>query len=294
MRQDAKKKKTGKEVFEEYYASLFGGRWTALRKSLSQENVYIKLDMGGSSPYFLDPASICAALSLDVTDAESVADLCAAPGGKSLVISGTKKEEASLFSNERSAQRKMRLVKSMDDVLPEKFRKSVTCAQNDAAVLCRKMQECFDSILLDVPCSSERHVLNDEKYLSVWSPSRIKTLSMEQWALASSAWRLLNKGGFLLYSTCALNPLENENTVTKLLKKFDDARLVPYEQMRSVFVKNLDSFKGRFSSETADAQNIIKNVFSSAEKKEAGLHVLPDSSDGAGPLYFCLIQKAAG
>ena len=70
---------------------------------------------------------------------------------------------------------------------------------------------------LDVPCSSERHVFADEKYLDMWSPSRIKSLAIEQWALLSSAYRLLRNDGFLLYSTCALNPKENDLFIVSLM-----------------------------------------------------------------------------
>jgi 16S rRNA C967 or C1407 C5-methylase (RsmB/RsmF family) len=138
--------------------------------------------------------------------------------------------------------------------------------------MCLKNEEKFDAILLDAPCSSERHVLADPKYLSEWSPSRIKTLSMAQWALLSSAWRMLKPSGYLLYSTCALSPDENDYVVAKLLKKFDNVKVCE--------PKIALNYKNFTDSELPEYENT-----------EFGAHVLPDKAGGAGPLYFCLLQK---
>ncbi|MBR4598631.1 MAG: RsmB/NOP family class I SAM-dependent RNA methyltransferase, partial [Treponema sp.] len=109
-------------------------------------------------------------------------------------------------------------------------------------------------------------------YLSEWSPSRIKTLAMAQWALLSSAWRMLRPNGYLLYSTCALSPDENDKVVAKLLKKFDDAKVL--EPKISLNYKNF-----------------TESDLPEYEKTEYGAHVLPDKAAGAGPLYFSLLQK---
>lgn len=291
MKQGLKKKK-GEEAFEEYYGNLFGSRWPSLKESLKKDVSHFSLDFSAEEKYFLDGASICASLCLDANSAESILDMCAAPGGKTLVICGVKQDSASLCSNERSAERRSRLDKVVHTVLPEKINGTVTVTCSDGAVLCRKQTECYDAILLDAPCSSERHVLNDKKYLDQWSPSRIKNLAMEQWALLSSAWRMLKNGGRLLYATCALSPLENDEVVSRLFRKFDNACTVPHDEVKKVFEENLSSFKAKISyGEYDDASEELKRIFSRAERTEYGFHVLPDSSDGAGPLYFAALKK---
>lgn len=284
---DVKKKLSGAEGFDSYYSEIFGERWPSLKQALFSEQVYCQLSYGSDrEPYFLDPASVCAALCLPLENAESVLDLCAAPGGKTLVLCGNLGENSILNSNERSPARKQRLDKVVEQSLSLSVFQRVKTSCSDGATWCKRQENCFDSILLDAPCSSERHVLNDEKYLSEWTPSRIKSIAMEQWALLSCAFRLLKKGGWLLYGTCALAVKENEEIVEKLVKKFDDARICPFDEMKSVFERNLESFKGEFESE----QN-LKTVFSYAEQRKYGCTILPDTGNNCGPLYFCLIEK---
>ena len=273
MKQKERNKKlSGGEGFETYYSGLFGERWQHIKESFSLEPDYAEWKAGGMESYFLDSASVRAALSLPLSQACDILDLCAAPGGKTLVLASNMNEGASLLSNERSSDRKNRLLHTVENCLPPSVRERVTVICKDGAQMCRNNEEKFDAILLDAPCSSERHVLADPKYLSEWSPSRIKTLSMAQWALLSSAWRMLRPGAYLLYSTCALSPDENDNVVAKLLKKFDNVELL--EPKISL---NYSKF--------------IDKELPEYEKTQYGAQILPDRSNGAGPLYFCLLQK---
>lgn len=269
---DRNKKLSGAEGFEAYYSNLFDERWQSIKESFSLEPDYAEWKAGGEKSYFLDSASVRAAVSLPLENAMDILDLCAAPGGKTLVLASNMNSEANLLSNERSPERKNRLANTVRDCLPPEIQERVTVICKDGAQMCLKNEEKFDAILLDAPCSSERHVLADPKYLSEWSPSRIKTLSMAQWALLSSAWRMLRPEGYLLYSTCALSPDENDNVVAKLLKKFDNAKLC--EPKISLNYKNF-----------------TQSELPEYEKTEFGAHVLPDKAGGAGPLYFCLLQK---
>ncbi len=264
-----------KEGFEQYYTNLYGSRWLSLKSSFLQEQVYATFNNSDCENYFLDPASVFAASLLPVENAKNILDLCAAPGGKTLIISSRMSEDAVLVSNERSPARKNRLFQVVQNCLPESIKSRIKIACSDGKKWCLKQTECFDSILLDAPCSSERHVYNDEKYLNQWSPSRIKSLAMEQWALLSSAYRMLTPGGFLLYSTCALSVEENDKIIERLLKKFSDATLV-YSDL----------------SKMNDVQSFCKMPFIPIpEKTDFGFHILPDVNNGAGPIWFSLVKK---
>lgn len=264
----------GKEGFEQYYSSLYGSRWELLKESFNKDSVYATWQIKDKEPYYLDIASVFAAIQLPLENATNILDLCAAPGGKTLVLATTMNKDALLVSNERSASRKNRLLQVCNNCLPEFIRERVKISCSDGSVWCKTQTECYDSILLDAPCSSERHVYLDEKYLNMWTPNRIKTLTIEQWALLSSAFRLLAPGGYLLYSTCALATAENDKNIERLLKKFSDSSVV-----------NIKEFK-------MPPKEFCKYDFVPIpEKTEYGYHILPDNQNGAGPIWFSLIYK---
>lgn len=285
---ESKNETRGKNGFDFYYSKIFGERWSSLQKSLLVESNPVPYTIDKNCrTYFLDKASILAASLLPLKGVIDILDLCAAPGGKTLVLASLMEPDAKLSANERSFDRKMRLVKVCDEHLPESIRNKITITCSDGALWCKTKSECFDRILLDAPCSSERHVLQDEKYLAQWSPARIKTLALEQWALLSSAYRMLRQNGIILYSTCALAPKENDEVISRLLKKFPDAKILTlesedYKKLNFTF----DEIKTKLKNFSSDLE--LPNF----EKTQFGYHVLPDTQNGAGPIFFSIILKS--
>lgn len=271
-------KLTGAQGFEQYYSELYGQRWEKIKTAFANENQAVEYHVpGAEKSYFLDSASVLAALCLPLENAENILDLCAAPGGKTLVIASRMPNDAKLSSNERSPERKHRLSVVVETCLPPEISERITVSCSDGSTWCTRQTECFDHILLDAPCSSERHVIADPKYLNNWSLSRIKTVTMEQWALLSSAYRLLTVGGILLYSTCALCPQENDEMIERLFKKFN---------------KDGTSFKLIEPSPNVDEiKNCAQISLPEWEKTKYGYMIMPDKQNGAGPIFFSIIQK---
>lgn len=271
-------KLTGAQGFEQYYSELYGQRWEKIKTAFANENQAVEYHVpGAEKSYFLDSASVLAALCLPLDNAENILDLCAAPGGKTLVIASRMPNDAKLSSNERSPERKHRLSVVVENCLPPEISERITVSCSDGSTWCTRQTECFDHILLDAPCSSERHVIADPKYLNNWSLSRIKTVTMEQWALLSSAYRLLTVGGTLLYSTCALCPQENDEMIERLFKKFN---------------KDGTSFKLIEPSPNVDEiKNCAQISLPEWEKTKYGYMIMPDKQNGAGPIYFSIIKK---
>jgi 16S rRNA C967 or C1407 C5-methylase (RsmB/RsmF family) len=87
----------------------------------------------------------------------------------------------------------------------------------------------FDKILVDAPCSGTGTIRKSLKTLQMWNPHLVKKLSKVQYNLASNAFKVLKPGGTMVYSTCTLEPEENEAVVTRLLRTFDDAELLDIE-----------------------------------------------------------------
>ena len=254
-------------AFEEFYQKLWGSRWLGLRQSLLLPAASIPYSEGLKKPYMMDRASVLAASSLRLPEAGIILDACAAPGGKSLVLASRMQSGVSLICNELSAERRRRLVKVLDEHSDVETRRRVTVSGFDAAELGGKKSEWnrFDAILLDVPCSSERHVIQSAKALAEWTHARPRSISRRQWSLLSAAFLLLKGGGSLVYATCALTPEENDGPVSRLLEKY----------------------AGKIELDEPD--------FSEGEKTEYGRLILPDvcaaSGAGAGPMYVARFRK---
>ncbi len=256
----AKKKRI---TFDEYYQSLYPNRWEELKKALlHEESLYFELKEGLRKSYFLDPASVEAANTLNVLPGESVLDLCAAPGGKSLLLALALKGEGRLVSNDISPSRRERLQKVLREHLNERDYSIVSVYGHDAARWGLYEKGLYDKILCDVPCSSERHVIKSPKHLAQWSESRIKTLATRQFAILASALDALKVGGTLIYSTCAITPKENDAVIEKLFKKR----------------------AGLFEVITEKNAKI-------RERTQYGIHILPDLCGGLGPIYYSCIKK---
>lgn len=250
--------------FFDYYEKLFGERWPVLLDALKGDGKATRLQFGeGLEPYFLDEASVFAAKALGVCPGDDVLDMCAAPGGKTLVIASMLKGEGSLQSNDRSPDRRNRLLNVIENSLPKEWRGIINVTGYDGVKFGLHKKECYDKILLDAPCSSDRHVLNSPEHLKVWSAKRVKRLSVEQGSLLASAVDALRPGGAILYGTCALSPMENDDVVRKILKKRTSMKSVP-----------------------------IEDLLSGADRTEFGVHILPDQSEGRGPIYCAKLVKS--
>ena len=249
--------------FFDYYEKLFGDRWPALLESLKGEPCFETLHFGQSlEPYYLDKASVFAAEVLGVEPGMDVLDMCAAPGGKSLILASKLQGQGSLQCNDRSPDRRARLEHVLENSLPREWRSVIKVSGYDGVKFGLHRKEFFDRILLDAPCSSDRHVLNSPAHLEVWSAKRIKRLSVEQGSLLASAIDALRPGGILVYGTCALSPLENDGVVARILKKRPEAKTA-----------------------------LISDIPEGADRTELGVHILPDKTQGSGPIYCAKIQK---
>ena len=123
-----------KEDFDTYYRNIWQERWDSLKSAFAGEPGYCTLEEGLLKPYFLDKASTYPAQALDVQPGDTVLDLCAAPGGKTLILALAKGEAGTLVANDKSADRRIRLKTVIKEHLPASIAATVQVTGYDAAI----------------------------------------------------------------------------------------------------------------------------------------------------------------
>ena len=178
------------------------------------------------SHYFLDESSLYSSLLLPIKPNSHVLDMCSAPGGK-LLFMAMQHENIQITANDLSLSRFNRLKKVVNDYLPSSIKSNIRLTNKDANYFGLKCPNSFDAILLDAPCSSEAHVVNNEKLLKNYKGLR-KTVAHAQYSLLCAALLALKPGGYVMYATCSINKNENELLIKKALhKKSDVCSLIP-------------------------------------------------------------------
>lgn len=231
---------------------------------------------GTSSYYLLNGSSLLPVLALGIEPYDTVLDMCAAPGGKSLMIWQTL-YPALLTCNDIQESR----IKQIKSVLRRYLydvdeNKSINITQSDGIYISDK--DTYNKILVDVPCTTDRHCLHENDN-NIFKPARTKErlkLPEQQTELLCNALKLVKVGGTVVYSTCSLSPIQNDGVVHMALKKI-------WEETN-------------FQIEVRNLNNVLeptKCIFHFAENTglRYGSLVLPFLPNNFGPLYFCKLVK---
>ncbi|WP_096702011.1 transcription antitermination factor NusB [Magnetospirillum sp. 15-1] len=151
-------------------------------------------------------AALPARLLGDITG-RSVADLCAAPGGKALqlAVAGGK-----VTAVDRSAKRLVRLTENL-----KRLGLSAKVVEADAGAW--TPPEPFDAILLDAPCSATGTLRRHPDVARHKNPAEVMKLAAVQARLLRAAIAMLKPGGILVYCTCSLEPEEGPEQIEALL-----------------------------------------------------------------------------
>jgi 16S rRNA (cytosine967-C5)-methyltransferase len=155
-----------------------------------------------------DVAAALPARVLDPRPGERIADLCAAPGGKTAQLASA---GARVLAVDRSAKRLRRLEENM-----ERLRLAVQTRAVDALEL---DEEPFDAVLLDAPCSATGTLRRHPDVAWTKSPEDIVKLADLQRRLLDKAATLVRPGGRLVYCTCSLEPEEGKAQIEAFLDR---------------------------------------------------------------------------
>lgn len=179
-----------------------------IEKDLLKKGICLVQDIAaGFAPTILEPEP-----------GETIYDLCAAPGTKSIVMSDMMNAEGSIMAVDISAKRLELLAESAMDYRAE----NIKIRQDDVRELNLKLA---DGVLLDAPCTGTG-VLSKRADLR-WkrTEEELENSVKLQEELLDEAANHVKRGGRLVYSTCSIEPEENWEQIQKFLEKYDNFEL---------------------------------------------------------------------
>lgn len=151
----------------------------------------------------------------------SILDACAAPGGKTLILA-ERNPQARVLACESSPQRLASLRKRLAGHADR-----VECCLADVASLAE--DAAFDLVLADVPCSGTGTLGRNPEIRHRLRPEDLSRQAERQRAILHAALRAVRPGGRVVYSTCSLEPEENEQVVASVLAEAPNARAISLE-----------------------------------------------------------------
>ena len=189
-----------------------------------------------------------------VEPCERLLDACAAPGGKSVLLS---KKCAAVTAFELHEHR----VSLITQYKTRMGAENVTELKKDSSVYDENYKEKFDGVLCDAPCSGYGTVTENPDVKLFRKESDFAALTKTQSAILNACANYVKNGGALYYSTCSLFDAENDGTVERFLKAHPEFTVVELE-------------------------NPLAH-----DKKKYGLQFLPDTAYGAGFYVSKLVKK---
>lgn len=141
-------------------------------------------------------------------------DLCASPGGKSLIMSHFLGHRGVLVSNEINKQRNAILVENLI-----KSGVQNTVVSSAQASDWGEHEGVFDVILIDAPCSGEGMFRKDPQARAEWSLANVDRCAIRQREIIEQVLPALRPGGFLIYSTCTFDSSENEEVLQEVIQR---------------------------------------------------------------------------
>lgn len=205
------------------FYEVASGRWREVEPLLQAGKLYLQ-----------DPATRLAVELLAPKPGEKVADLCAAPGGKSLLIADTMKH-GRLVAIDLPGSRLERLKENLSRTIGVEVSLVQADLKADVGRLLRAdhgLPDVYDAVLLDVPCSNTGVMRHRADVKWRLQPADFAKHASQQLALLHAAAKLVAPAGRLVYSTCSLDPEENEAVVREFFNSRAGGAFRLEKQMR--------------------------------------------------------------
>ena len=213
--------KIEKEFIESYLPIHSRTPWCKTGFYLSERPRFMFDPLWHAGAYYVQEASSmfveqCFLHAKRNTSVRRILDLCAAPGGKSTHLASLMPADGLLIGNE--------VIRTRTGILAENIAKwglpGTFVTSNDPKDFGR-LDNFFDLVWIDAPCSGEGMFRKEPKARSEWSPENVTRCAARQSRILNDVWNSLRPGGYLGYSTCTYNTVENEGVIADFLS---DAR----------------------------------------------------------------------
>ncbi len=183
-----------------------------------------------------DPSTMLVGFSLDLEENMEVLDMCSAPGGKALHASDLMNNTGKITAFD-IYQKKLDLIRFNKKVLGAE---NIWTEKKDATIFDESLVGKFDRVICDVPCSGLGVIRRKPEIIHKVNRDGINDLIKIQKKILSNGLSYLKKGGVLIYSTCSINYLENEDIVSSVLSDHKD---IKYDKIKLPFDFPVEDFK---------------------------------------------------
>ncbi len=174
-----------------------------------------------------DPATSASVELLDPMPGESVLDACAAPGGKTSMIAGMMEGEGELVAMDVHDDR----LDTLHDTVKRIGWDFIKIVKGDAAKGFPTIEKTFDAVLVDVPCMNTGVLRRRADARWRFTRDRIEFLKKTQWKILTKMSKCVKPGGRIVYSTCSLEPEENEELVGRWAREHPEFRLAKSKRL---------------------------------------------------------------
>ena len=220
--------------------------------------------------YIMDIASLVPVLALDVRSSNTILDMCAAPGGKAFAMLQVIKTSdleggGALALNDISPSRVKRLKDVVQKCVSRDVMHSVRITTRKGENWKEIEESTYDRVLVDVPCSADRHHVKDWIAKNKFYPNTEKFMELQK-CLLLAALHSVKRDGIVVYSTCTMSRQENDIVVGEVM---ETTRKLGYKVDTVPFLH----------------QSIERIFGSNMNRTEFGHIVIPSCSLNTGPMY---------
>ena len=197
-----------------------------------------------------EAASMLPILVLDPQPEELLLDLCAAPGSKATHAAERMAPSGVVVANEPISGRVNMLASNRGRLSLH----NVMITQHDGRHVGRIPKPGFDAIVADVPCTGSATSRKNKDVWWSWSPKGGRTMFQLQVDIAKRGAQLLRPGGTMVYSTCSIDPVENEAVIAELIRKCPWMEVIDIDESK---VESLAWHQGLTTWSPLDEQGVV-------------------------------------